>query len=70
MIKISFQEQVKENEKRNDYMENKKPKMCPCGKSSVKKTELKDVYQCVVCNLIINERLDDREKWQNIEEKK
>lgn len=44
--------------------------MCPCGKSIVKTTELKDVYQCVVCNLIINERLDDREQWQNTEEEK
>ena len=50
-------------------LENKR-KMCPCGKSSVKTTELKDVYQCIVCNLIINERLDDRKEWLNTEEKK
>ena len=50
-------------------LENKR-KMCPCGKSSVKTTELKDVFQCVVCNLIINDRLEDRKEWQNTEEEK
>lgn len=44
--------------------------MCPCGKSSVKTTELKDVYQCVVCNLIINDRLDDRQSWENTSKNK
>jgi len=36
-------------------------KICPRCKSTVKTTELKDVYQCVVCNLIINDRLEDKE---------
>ena len=50
-------------------LENKR-KMCPCGKSSVKTTELKDVYKCIVCNLIINERLDDRQSWENTSKNK
>lgn len=69
MIKILFQEQVKENEKRNDYMENEKTKLCIRCKVALKKTELKDVYKCIACGMITNERLDDRQ-WQNIEEKK
>jgi len=29
--------------------------------------KLKDVYQCPVCNAIVNERLDEKNKWQFIE---
>ena len=69
MIKILFQEQVKENEKRNDYMENKKTKLCIRCKVALKKTELKDVYKCIACGMITHERLDDRQ-WLNTKEKK
>jgi rubredoxin len=37
-------------------------KLCPKCKSHAKETDLKDVFKCVVCGLIINERLDDRKE--------
>jgi ribosomal protein L37AE/L43A len=37
-------------------------KLCPKCKSHAPETELKDVFKCVVCGLIINERLDDRKE--------
>lgn len=40
-------------------------KLCPKCKSHAQETNLKDVFKCVVCNLIINERLDDRQSWEN-----
>lgn len=50
-------------------MENEKQKFCIKCKVVLKKTELKDVYKCIACGMITNERLDDRQ-WQNIEEEK
>ena len=50
-------------------MENEKQKFCIKCKVVLKKTELKDVYKCIACGMITNERLDDKQ-WQNIEEKK
>jgi uncharacterized CHY-type Zn-finger protein len=47
-------------EKRNDYMEKEKIKLCIRCKVALKKTELKDVYKCPACGMITNERLDDR----------
>jgi len=41
-------------------------KICPRCKAYAKKTDLKDVYKCTGCGLIINERLDDRQSWKNI----
>jgi len=37
-------------------------KICPRCKAYAKGTELKDVYKCTGCGLIINERLDDRKE--------
>ena len=31
--------------------------------------KIKDVYKCIACGMITNERLDDRQ-WLNTEEKK
>jgi hypothetical protein len=31
---------------------------------------LKDVYKCPVCRTIVNERLDEKNKWQNIKAEK
>jgi len=45
-------------------MENEKIKLCIICKVALKKTELKDVYQCPVCKAIVNERLDDRQSWE------
>jgi len=42
--------------KMNDF------KLCPKCKSHAPETELKNVFKCVVCGLIINERLDDRKE--------
>ena len=42
--------------KMNDF------KICPRCKAYAKGTELKDVYKCTGCGLIINERLDDRKE--------
>ncbi len=49
--------------------EHDKVKLCFKCKVALKKTELKDVYKCISCGMITNERLDDRQ-WQNTEEKK
>lgn len=40
----------------NDYI------LCPRCKTYAKETNLKDVYKCIGCGLIINERLDDRKE--------
>ena len=45
-------------------------KLCIRCKVALKTTELKDVYKCIACNMIVNDRLEDRKEWQNIEEKK
>ena len=45
-------------------------KLCIRCKVALKTTELKDVYKCPACNMIINDRLEDRKEWQNTEEKK
>ena len=37
-------------------------KICPRCKTYAKETDLKDVYKCTGCGLIINERLDDRKE--------
>lgn len=37
-------------------------KLCPKCKSHAQETDLKDVFKCVVCGLIINERLDNRKE--------
>jgi DNA-directed RNA polymerase subunit RPC12/RpoP len=37
-------------------------KICPRCKAYAKETDLKDVYKCTGCGLIINERLDDRKE--------
>jgi hypothetical protein len=37
-------------------------KICPRCKTYAKETELKYVYKCTGCNLIINERLDNRKE--------
>tara|TARA_R100000426_G_C4789142_1_gene97822 strand:- start:228 stop:380 length:153 start_codon:yes stop_codon:yes gene_type:complete len=50
-------------------MENEKQKYCIKCKVALKKTELKDVYKCIACGMITNERLDDRQ-WLNTEEEK
>lgn len=42
--------------KMNDF------KICPRCKTYAKETDLKDVYKCTGCGLIINERLDDRKE--------
>ena len=42
--------------KMNDF------KICPRCKAYAKETDLKDVYKCTGCGLIINERLDDRKE--------
>ena len=67
LIRILSDEPRKE--KRNDYMEKEKIKLCIRCKVALKKTELKDVYKCIACGMITNERLDDRQ-WLNTEEKK
>lgn len=36
--------------------------ICPRCKTYAKETELKDVYKCIGCGLIINERLEDKEE--------
>jgi len=36
--------------------------ICPRCKTYTKETDLKDVYKCTGCGLIINERLDDRKE--------
>jgi rubredoxin len=36
--------------------------ICPRCKTYAKETDLKDVYKCIGCGLIINERLDDRKE--------
>lgn len=43
-------------------------KLCIRCKVALKTTELKDVYKCPACNMIINDRLEDRKEWQSIEE--
>ena len=50
-------------------MEKEKIKLCIKCKVALKKTELKDVYKCISCGMITNERLDDIQ-WQSTEEKK
>ena len=67
MIRILSDELRKE--KRNDYMEKEKIKLCIRCKVALKKTELRDVYKCPACGMITNERLDDIQ-WQSTEEKK
>jgi len=42
--------------KMNDYI------LCPRCKTYAKETKLKDVYKCIGCGLIINERLNDKEE--------
>ncbi len=51
---------MQEKEKRNDFMEKEEVKLCVRCKVALKKTELKDVYKCIACGMITNERLDDR----------
>ena len=59
-----FKNFMKEKEIRNDYMEKEKVKLCYKCKVALKKTELKDVYKCIACGMITNERLDDRQPWE------
>ena len=51
---------MQEKEKRNDFMGKEEVKLCIRCKVALKKTELKDVYKCIACGMITNERLDDR----------
>jgi len=50
-------------------MDKEKIKFCIRCKVALKKTELKDVYKCIACGMITNERLDDKQ-WLNIKEEK
>ena len=45
-------------------MEKEIIKFCIRCKVALKKTELKDVYKCIACGMITNERLDDRQPWE------
>ena len=45
-------------------MDKEKTKFCIRCKVALKKTELKDVYKCIACGMITNERLDDRQPWE------
>lgn len=42
--------------KMNDYI------LCPRCETYAKETDLKDVYKCIGCGLIINERLEEKKE--------
>ena len=48
----------------SDEPRKEKTKLCIRCKVALKKTELKDVYKCIACGMITNERLDDRQPWE------